>query len=74
MTDELFTIPESLSPKRKWINEHAIVIVPGYDNTWEDGEIYPFMATIPGHDEYFGGTEDEALIRLANALNIPLWT
>jgi hypothetical protein len=34
MTDELFSLPESLSPRLKWMRRHHITIV-------DDGEVAP---------------------------------
>lgn len=72
--DELFTVPEVLSPRLAWLKKHDVrtLHTPGY----KDGE-KPWSAwTTEWHKKGWyvtGSTEDESLANLAKALNIPLW-
>jgi hypothetical protein len=67
MTDELFQIPETLSPRLRWMREHDIRIHR------DSEEPHEFTAwTLPDVSGY-GATEDEALADLARKLNVKLW-
>jgi len=74
MTDELFTIQESKSPKLAWMEKHEIRIKRNWED-YEAEEIYPYVAynfDLPS--VYEGGkTEMEAISSLAVKLGIKLW-
>ena len=86
MTDTLFDIPESPSPRLKWMRDNQIRIIhngdvsPGDEDEWGN-RLSPFCATKskPGnlvfadHVTGWGDTEDEAIVELAKKLSIPLW-
>ena len=65
-TDALFDVPESLSPYDQWLKRHRIV-TDGDENGW--------IAYIDGNMDAWadGDTEDEAIARLCETLNIPLF-
>lgn len=67
MNDNLFDIPETLSPRLAWMREHGIEVT---ENTLTGTGHLAFM---PQNGCAFGDTEDEALIALAIALKIKLW-
>jgi hypothetical protein len=86
MTDTLFDIPETLSPRLKWMRNHQIeVIDSGLDHEPGDkceitgNRLYRFWAFQGGKQtkteiaEAGGDTEDEAIVALAKKLAIPLW-
>lgn len=79
--DELFDIPESLSPKLKWMNKHKPRI-----SYIDDGTGYPWRAWLGGEDDELeqlerhgphtiaeGRTEDDALFQLAKLYQIEMW-
>jgi hypothetical protein len=67
MTDTLFDIPETPSPRLQWLRKHDIRIHCDSEETHE------FTAwTLPDVSGY-GSTEDEAIADLAKKLSIPLW-
>ena len=77
---DLFTVPESLSPKEAWKREHGITVehYPEHesDEPMEDdfgNEAYPWTAT--RDQQWFSGaqTEEEALWILAQKLKIPFY-
>ena len=75
MNDTLFDIPEQKSPRLLWIEKHGIEIITNFYDEWEDTQ-WPFLALAPTRllpGQYFGNTEDEALIKLAIAGNLKLW-
>lgn len=86
MTDELFQIDETLSPRLKWIRENRIEVVdagidhePG-DTCPDTGQqLYRYHAFLGGKctktSARFGSgdTEDEAIVDLAKKLNLKLW-
>ncbi len=63
--NDLFEIPESLSPRLLWIEKHGIIIC--YDSCRKQ-----FYA-IGANDTGWGDTEDEALTQLALKLGVKLW-
>lgn len=71
MTD-LFDIPETLSPRLKWMREHSMATELIADKWlaevahYQDG-ILVFL------DRANGDTEDEAIVALAKKLNLKLW-
>ena len=83
MTDTLFDLPESPSPRLKWMRHHKIEVADsGLDH--EPGEqceitgnrlyrYWAFIATVTDNVEEGGDTEDEAIVALANKLNLKLW-
>lgn len=64
MTDELFDIPETLSPKESWKRQHSITTRIDDRGAW--------IASI-GQMEEKGDEENQALFRLASRVGIPLW-
>ena len=74
MTDNLFNLPESPSPRLKWMRENLISIIPMSEH---DGS--------PSHPKFIatktvigtGETEDEAfnslMDLLKNGMNLKLW-
>jgi hypothetical protein len=83
MTDNLFDIPETPSPRLKWIAEKQVrthhhaqsepawsAWLPSQDfgPTWS-GCYDPAQEDDVGH----GDTEDEAIVELARKLNLKLW-
>ena len=70
MSDELFTIPESKSPRLKWQDEHGITCVETDldlpENRWQ--AMHADTQTIVR-----GPTREDALASLALKLNIRLW-
>jgi hypothetical protein len=83
MTDTLFDIPESPSPRLQWLREHQIEIIdggvcfePGEECEITGNRLHRFWAMVmnkgQGH-EAGGDTEDEAIVNLARKLNLKLW-
>ena len=86
MIDELFQIPETLSPRLRWMREHQIDIVdsgldhePGDECEITGNRLFRFWAFQGGKQtkteiaEAGGDTEDEAIVALAKKLNLKLW-
>lgn len=77
--DDLFTVPEQLSPRLLWIKQHGIVL--SYDDSPAGMEFGPWFASIPHTadadgfcpDSGGGPTEDDALADLARNMGIRLW-
>jgi hypothetical protein len=76
---ELFDIPETLSPRLRWIREHK---VRTHHAPWCEDE--PWSAWTPANESPEGlpmdpeacgycMTEDEAIVELAKKLNLKLW-
>lgn len=75
---DLFDIPETLSPRLKWMREHGIVA-----QFYSLDSMPPktgWQAWVPMSTENawpqataFGDTEDEAIVALAKKLNLKLW-
>ena len=81
---ELFDIPETLSPRLKWMREHSIEVVdsgldhdPGDECEVTGDRLYRYWAVIEGtvctNEEAGGDTEDAAIVALAKKLNLKLW-
>jgi hypothetical protein len=67
--NELFEIPESKSPRIKWMERHHLTAANYTDeNNHLRIAVYHGMARIAN-----GDTADEALTAAAKSLNIPLW-
>jgi hypothetical protein len=84
MTDNLFDIPESPSPRLQWLRDHQIDIIdngidyePGDCCSITGNRLFRYWAIITdsdgGHKEAGGDTEDEAIVELARKLNLKLW-
>ena len=86
MTDELFQIDESLSPRLRWMRENRIELVdsgldhePGDECEITGNRLYRYWAFQGGKQtkteiaEAGGDTEDEAIVALAKKLNLTLW-
>lgn len=74
MSDELFEVPEQLSPRLKWMREHAIKV---YKSDVSDA-LEPWIADSSralkaGTSAFSGATEDEAIVELAKANGWKLW-
>ncbi len=89
MTDTLFDIPETPSPRLKWMRELSIQTLDNGDhcNPGDEDEfgnqLWRWVAWQGGkrtkssvfadHCTGWGDTEDEAIVALAKKLNLPLW-
>ena len=86
MTDTLFDLPETPSPRLNWMRENKIEVVdsgldhePGDECEITGNQIYRFWAFQSGKrtkseiSEAGGDTEDEAIVNLAKKLNLKLW-
>lgn len=86
MTDELFQIDETLSPRFRWMREKNIEVVdsgidhePGDECELTGNRLYRFWAwqtckrTKTESASAGGDTEDEAIVELAKKLNLKLW-
>lgn len=81
MNDLLFPVKESLSPRLKWMREHEIQSYecPVDEDPWcavvvPKGQTFGDVVSRCREDDLgYGDTENEALIALAQKLNIPLW-
>jgi hypothetical protein len=86
MTDTLFDIPESPSPRLQWLRDHQIDIIDnGIDYKPGDcceifgNRLFRYWALQGGKQtktelsEAGGDTEDEAIVNLARKLNLKLW-
>ena len=71
MSDELFHVKESLSPRLAWMRENKIqtqkITHDSYPphESWQAWVMFTMAA--------FGDTEDEAIVALAKKLNLKLW-
>jgi hypothetical protein len=84
MSDQLFEVPEQLSPRRKWMLAHNVTTV--YSAELEDIDD-PWCAFVGGMDELsthglrmeedgrlkYGQTENEAICELAKQQGWKLW-
>jgi hypothetical protein len=68
MTDELFQIPETLSPRLRWMREHQVTTTKEAEPSGDLWTAWVFPDT-----SGYGATEDDALADLAKKLSIPLW-
>ena len=86
MTDTLFDIPETPSPRLKWMREKSIEVVdsgidhePGDECELTGNQLYRFWAlqtckrTKTESASAGGDTEGEAIVALAKKLNLKLW-
>ena len=86
MTDTLFDIPETPSPRLKWMRDHQIEVIdsgldhePGEECEITGNRLYRFWAFQGGKRtktetaEAGGDTEDEAIANLTCKLNLRLW-
>ena len=69
--NELFTTPETKSPRLKWLDQHGIWTMQT-DPIFRGGEEHTWNARSSGFVR-FGRTEDEAIVELAKAMGITLW-
>ena len=65
---ELFEIPESKSPRLKWMERHHLTV----EKYWMV-DIWYYRAKHGMKVIGKGNTEDEAITAAAKSLNIPLW-
>jgi len=63
--NELFTIPESKSPRLKWMEAHGIEV--------SHSELTGYMAFGTAEGSGFGDTAEEAILAYAKNIGIPLW-
>jgi hypothetical protein len=71
MTDELFAVPESLSPRLRWMRRHGITTRRN-DITETPSANWEAYQACSGDWEP-GDTEHDAIANLAEALGIRLW-
>lgn len=78
MSEELFKVPVTKSPRLLWIEKHRIEVRPTKD--WQPGmedddgdEVERFYATDDGVHMHGGDTEDNALAAWAEARGKLLW-
>ena len=77
---ELFTIPESKSPRLQWMEKHGIEVSDGGrdyehgDECAETGQqLYRFMAHGKQEGSGFGVTADDAILDYARTAGFRLW-
>jgi len=86
MTDTLFDLPETPSPRLKWMGDHQIEVIdsrldhePGDECELTGSRLYRWWAwqtckrTKTESSSGGGDTEDEAIVNLAKKLNLKLW-
>lgn len=73
MTDNLFDIPEQLSPRLAWMKKHDIRI--NKDDNRDDKRIWRACGEDQDDDTFegYGSTEDEAIVDIAKKLHLKLW-
>lgn len=78
MSDELFSVPVSKSPKMRWLERHGVNVT--HDEAWQYGdeddlgnEKFPYYASDDGKHFHGGATEDDALVEWARARGKRLW-
>lgn len=76
--EELFILPETLSPRLAWMRKHGITTMPPADNDQEQDWLAwrksDEIGDLPPMDKVGeGGTENDALLDLAAKLNIKDW-
>lgn len=64
--NELFTIPESKSPRLKWMEAHGIEVN-------DDPITTGYMAFGTAEGSGFGNTAEEAVLAYAKNIGLPLW-
>ena len=73
MSDTLFDLPESPSPRLKWLRAHKIkTCADAFDAYTGEDRWVAYLRDDIGDNE-FGDTEDEAIVALAKKLNLKLW-
>ena len=72
--NELFKIPETLSPRLQWMRDHDVKTIPdAWDSFYERERWAAYTGTIADMPElYYGDTEDEAIVDLAKKNNLKL--
>jgi len=71
--NELFTIPESKSPRLLWIDKHGVWTMEiEYDHAGPTEPEDRWMATAAGI-EVRAESKDAAIVKLALKMGIPLW-
>ena len=72
---ELFHIPETPSPRLRWMQEHDVKTIPGaWDSFTERERWAAYAGSIDDMPElYYGDTADDAITEFAKANNIRLW-
>lgn len=75
MSDDLFPVEESLSPRLRWLREHDVVTwrTEGCKMPWSASHSQDIKTTARTRFGE-GDTEDEAIVALARANKWPLWT
>ena len=68
--NELFSIPESKSPRLLWMERHHLTIREGYNHD-DDEAIFQCLHGMKVIGE--GLTQDKAITAAAKSLNIKLW-
>jgi len=68
MNDNLFDVPEQLSPKLQWMKAHNVTTQKHEGDNIANGT--QWEARVPNG---IGDTEDEAIVELAKANNWKLW-
>lgn len=72
--NELFPIPETKSPRLKWMERHHLTIHhQPYDHAGPMDEQEHYAAIHGMKPIGYGATPDEALVAAAKSLNIKLW-
>lgn len=71
MSDLLFSLPESLSPKRAWMALHGIETMEGDKDEDGDAWWYAWQGEFLGHRTVKGATENDALYALAIKIGVP---
>lgn len=68
MTDTLFDLPDSPSPRLEWMRRHGLLVGAG-----NDGRIYVYRSVSHTRIAGCGDTELEALTDFAINNNLKLW-
>lgn len=82
MSDQLFNVPESLSPRLAWLKKHGVRLHHNPSEFPDD----PWCVWLPENEQVetpgiparedlcgFGATEEDALCELAKIHNLKLW-
>jgi hypothetical protein len=79
MSEELFKVPVSKSPRLRWMEKHHVTVErmpvevnPGDEDEFSH-EMFQFYASDDGRHRYGGNTEDEALAKYASCRGYRLW-
>jgi len=79
IADELFSIPEVLSPRLAWMRKHKIEAFQNgelwgeSEGTWAATQTVGKILGLDACQWATGPTEDEAICNLARKLNLRLW-